>query len=540
MPPASIDVDRIFAQAVRHRDAGRLAEAEHLGWHILAADPNHADSLHLLGLLARETGRLELAIGLTEQAIAINPRVAVYHSNLGNMLGEQGNLEESMACFVRALALDPDFAEAQSNLAHTLGQLGRLEEAVALGCAALNIRADSAPALHSLGNLLWQVGRIDESVECCRRAVALRPDDAESHNILGIALRQQGALAEALACSRKAVALKPDMPEAHTNLAMALLAQGAFAEGWAEYEWRWQAGEMPSVARDFAQPQWRGEPAAGRTLLVHAEQGFGDTLQFCRFATSAASLGLRVILEVPAPLLRLMRGLPGVERVIAAGDALPAFDLHCPMLSLPLALGTTLETIPSPIGYLHADPAQAAMWRARLGGAPGLRVGLAWAGNPRPHSPGAAAIDRRRSIDPALLAPLMAIPGVRFGSVQKGGPPAPSEFPLLDAMDEMADFADTAALIANLDLVISIDSAVAHLAAALGRPVWLLDRFDCCWRWLIGRRDSPWYPTLRIYRQPRPSDWPSVLAEVAGDLAPLASKAAGVQPVAPAENPYGY
>jgi Flp pilus assembly protein TadD len=538
MPAASTSIDSTFAAALECQRAGRPEEAERLCWQILVADPDHADTLHLLGVVVHHAGRKELGMGLVGQAIALRPGVAIYHFNYGNMLGESGQLEASVASYQRALALDPGFTIAQSNLAHALGQLGRIEEAVAIGWQALQLGGETAAALHTLGNLLWQVGRLDDSVECCRRAVALEPDNAEANNILGIALRQQGALEEALACARKAVACKPDLPEAHSNLAMALLAHGEFAEGWAEYEWRWQTSGMQPVARGFAQPQWRGEPAAGRTLLVHAEQGYGDSLQFCRLAPLAATRGLRVILEVPAALARLVATLAGVEQVVVQGEKLPPFDLHCPMLSLPMALGTTIETIPASASYLHADPAQAARWRARLAG-DGPWVGLAWAGNPRPNSPGGAALDRRRSIAPELLSPLFAVPGVRFVSLQKGGPPPPPGAPLLDAMDEMRDFCDTASLLTNLDLVITVDSAVAHLAGALGRPVWLLDRYDCCWRWLLGRRDSPWYPQLRIYRQPRPSDWDAVIAEVAGDLRMLAKPDDLRLPVA-AGNPYGY
>jgi len=268
----------------------------------------------------------------------------------------------------------------------------------------------------------------------------------------------------------------------------------------------------------FARPQWRGE-ATRKTLLIHAEQGIGDTLQFCRYAMLAAGRGLRVTMEVQTPLVRLLRGLPGVDLVRGCGDELPAFDLHCPMLSLPFALGTTMATVPSATCYLHADAALAAAWQARLAAMANqcLRIGLVWAGNPD-----AVAIDHLRSLAPDRLAPLFALSGLHFFSLQKGGPAAPGDFPLTDFMDEMADFADTAALIANLDLVISVDTAVAHLAAALGKPVWLLDRFYPCWRWLTGRRDSPWYPSLRIYRQPSSGDWDSVLAEVARDLRGLA------------------
>jgi hypothetical protein len=271
---------------------------------------------------------------------------------------------------------------------------------------------------------------------------------------------------------------------------------------------------MAGSQRTFKQAQWTGEPARGQTLLIYAEQGFGDSLQFCRYATLAAKRGLRVILEVQAPLVRLLRTLPGVDQVMALGEPLPDFDVHCPMMSLPLAFATTVETIPGSAAYLRADPMQVAVWQTRLDGMPqrGPRIGLVWAGSAM------LTADRRRSINPEKLAPLFRLSGFHFFSVQKSGQAAPSDFPLTDYMDEMDDFADTAALIANLDLVISVDTAVAHLAAALGKPVWLLDRFDHDWRWLTGRRDSPWYPTLRLYRQPQRGDWDAVLAEVLHDL----------------------
>jgi len=300
---------------------------------------------------------------------------------------------------------------------------------------------------------------------------------------------------------------------------MALLAQGDLATGWEEYEWRWKTPHFVAACRNFSQPQWRGESAAGRTLLIHAEQGYGDTLQFCRYAPMAAARGLRVILEVPQPLVRLLRSLPGVDQVVARGEDLPAFDLHCPMLSMPLAFGTTLATIPSAPFYLQADAGQVAAWRTRLDAMEDQnpRIGLVWAGNPRRHAPELAAIDRRRSLPLEQLAPLLDLSGLHFFSLHKDGP-APEGVKATDFMHEMKDFADTTALIANLDLVISVDSAVAHLAAALGKQVWLLDRFDPCWRWLRGRRDSPWYPTVLLYRQTHPGDWAPVLAEVAANL----------------------
>jgi hypothetical protein len=307
---------------------------------------------------------------------------------------------------------------------------------------------------------------------------------------------------------------------------MTLLRAGRYEEGWREYEWRWKTHQLASSVRDFSQPRWEGGALDGRVLLVHAEQGFGDTLQFCRYAKRVEG---RVVLEVPSALVGLMQSMGGGVQVVAKGDVLPAFDVHCPMMSLPVLIETAPDPVSNAAPYLHAAPERAADWQARLAELPGLRVGLVWAGGARPDQPTLGAVNRRRSMTLAALAPLSAIAGVRLVSLQKGGPAeevsqAPSGMQIHDFTAELHDFSDTAALIEALDLVISVDTAVAHLAGGLGKPVWLMNRFDSCWRWLTERRDSPWYPTLVQYRQPAPGDWDSVVADVACDLAALASE----------------
>jgi tetratricopeptide (TPR) repeat protein len=483
--------------------------------------PDFLEAQNNLGNLLREQGRLEGAVACYRRVLDLRPNSPDVANNLGIALGEQGRLSEAVACYRRVLELRPDLPEAHNNLGHALERQGRLDEAIACFRGALHRRPDFPKALYNLGNTLAAQRRLDEAVVCYRKALQLSPDYTEACNNLGNVLREQGRLDDAVTWLRRAVALQPDFADAHGNLALALLAQGDWAAGWKEYEWRWQTPPMIGSRRGFAQPQWCGEPAAGLTLLVHAEQGLGDTLQFCRYASLAAARGLRVVVEAQKPLVRLLLSLDGVQAVVARGDGLPDFDLHCPMLSMPLALGTTPATIPPAPSYLRADAAEVASWRTRLAalGNRGPRIGLVWAGSPGLPS------DRRRSIGPERLAPLLGVPGVHLFSLQKTGPAAPEAFPLTDFMDEVADFAATAALVANLDLVVSVDTAVAHLAAAMGRPVWLLDRFDPDWRWLAGGRDSPWYPTLRLFRQPHPGDWDSVLAEVVRDLRKLAAAA---------------
>jgi tetratricopeptide (TPR) repeat protein len=445
-----------------------------------------ADRLYLEAVVAQQMGRQDSAVDVIRQAISLYPEAAPYHCALGNALREQGRLDEAVVCYRKAIDLKPDLADAHYNLAVALMSLEHSAEAAASLQAAIRLTPDFPEALNALGVIHMQLGRPAEAIPHFREAIRLRSDTAEVHN----------------------------------NLGMALLAVGDMSAGWPEYEWRWTVEPGVASRRALAQPQWRGEAAEGRTLLIHAEQGLGDSLQFCRYAPLAHARGLRVVIEAPASLIRLLRRLPGVDAMVACGEALPDFDLHCPMLSLPLALGTTLATVPGTTPYLHADPAAAAAWQSRLAETvtAGTRVGLVWAGNSQPTWPQLAAVDRRRSLAPERLAPLLEVSGTRFFSLQLGGVPAPACFHLIDHMDAMRDFADTAALIANLDLVISVDTAVAHLAGALGKPVWLLDRFGHCWRWLAGRRDSPWYPTLRIYRQPCPGNWDAVLTEVARDL----------------------
>jgi hypothetical protein len=331
----------------------------------------------------------------------------------------------------------------------------------------------------------------------------------------------------------RALAVRPGFVVAHQNRAYARLLAGDFGRGWADHEWRWRNDADPLAAerRPFAEALWLGEHSlAGRSILLYAEQGFGDTLQFCRYVRWVADLGASVVLEVPEPLVRLLSGLAGVAQVVTREASRPTCDYRCPLMSLPLAFQTTLGTIPVRVPYLAADPGNARDWRERLGERRGPRVGLVWSGGFRPHQPSLWSVNARRNVPLAKLAALRH-PGLTFYSLQKGRP-AESELAeliasgwtgpsIIDWTQALGDFADTAALIENLDLIVSVDTATVHLAGALGKPVWLLNRFDSCWRWLLERTDSPWYPTLRIYRQSAPGDWDGVLERVRADLVAL-------------------
>jgi predicted O-linked N-acetylglucosamine transferase (SPINDLY family)/ADP-heptose:LPS heptosyltransferase len=520
-PDGAQPPDAIEARARQLLDAKQLDEAEAMLRALTARAPDRATAWFLLGRVRHAAGDLDAAIDFLRKAIALDPRLAAAHSDLGIFLQGRGQLAEAEACYRRAIELVPNFAAAMSNLGAVLAERGRLEEASGWYSRAIAERADFPDAHNNLGATMAKLDRVEEAEALHRRAIALKPDFADAHYNLGVALHGQGRFDEALAGYAEAVRLNPDYVDARWNRAFLLLTMGRFAEGWREHEWRWQRKHQPP--RSFPQPLWKGEPIDGRTILLHNEQGTGDTLQFVRYAPLVAARGARVLLQVQRPLARLVRASldSGIE-VLAEGDLLPPFDLHSPLLSLPLCLATTLENIPARIPYLAADPAAAARWRARIGPAPGLKVGLVWAGNAQHKN------DRNRSIALERLLPVIDEVKARWFSLQVGeragdlARVAPGK--VTNLADRFIDFAETAAAIDNLDLVISVDTAVAHLAGALGKPVWVLLPAVPDWRWLLGRADSPWYPTARLFRQPARGDWDSVMRALREALGELTGK----------------
>jgi tetratricopeptide (TPR) repeat protein len=494
---------------------GRHADAEIRYREALRLKPDNVDAHGALGTMLQGIGHLDEAESHLREALRLNPQSGVACNNLGIMLCRRDRLEEAEAKFREALRRSPNFAAAHANLGSILRHRRELDEAEKHCRQALSLNLDLAEGHFVLAQVLETREQYEEAERHYREAVRLKPDCADWHNDLAKLLLEMRRLQDAQPWFNEALRLRSDHPETHSNLAIAMLLTGNYKEGWQEYEWRWKLRKRPGRLDDFSQPVWDGQNINGRTLLVHAEQGFGDTIQFCRLVSLLGSQA-RVILEVQRPLATLLADLPGVDQIVARGDPLPHFDVHCPLLSLPRLLGTSLTHIAGQVPYLSADPTRVAKWRDRLCQIPGLRVGVAWAGSPT------MADDRRRSIAPDRLAALADIPGVSFVSLQKSATEqacsAPSGMVLHDWTDEFHDFADTAALIANLDLTISVDTAVIHVAGALGRPVWLLNRFSGCWRWLLEREDSPWYPTLRQFRQPRPGDWDSALLKVKAAL----------------------
>jgi hypothetical protein len=433
-------------------------------------------------------------------------------NELGRGFAARGRYEEALACYGHALAIRGDIPHIWTNRGRALRNLDRPDEAEPSLREALRLKPDFVSAYTELGLVLDYLGRFEEAEASVRMALRLRPEDALAHYRLGRILYHLGRAGEAQASFRTALSLRPRILECRWALGQALLMGGQFEEGWKEFEGRWQTEQM---APPFPMPSWNGEAIGDRVILLFADQGHGDTLQFCRYVPRVAAGARKTILAVQPPLLRLMSRLPGVSEIITQGVQPPSFDLWCALMSLPYAVGTTLETIPA-APYLSADPADVAQWRERLAGLAGLRVGLCWAGG-RSRSPSKNAEDRRRSVSLATLAPFGGISGVQFISLQKG-PPAdeatcpPQGMQFHDFTNDLQDFADTAALIESLDLVISVDTAIAHLAGALGKPVWILNRFDTCFRWPRDQDGSPWYSSARQFRQPTPGDWHSVIS----------------------------
>lgn len=515
---------------------GRADEALACYDKAITLDPRYAEAYFNRGNAFGKMEKYEAALGDYGNAIAIRPSYVAAFLNRGNIFRQQGRLSEALADYERVIALAPGSAEAYSNRGIALQEQGQFIAAIASYKQAVALDPHNAQAYANLGFALKEVGQTDAALISCNMAIALAPEMATAYLNRGLLQHEAMQIEAALASYEEALARRPDYAAAHWNKALVLLLEGRFAQAWPLFEWRRKRDGLAHAPRDFAEPLWLGEfPLNDKVILLHSEQGLGDTIQFCRYVKKVAALGARVILEVPVPLLSLFRSLDGVDRLVAAGEPLPSFDYHCSLLSLPLAFRTELASVPAEEAYLKADPLKKRYWQERLAAEaapPKLRVGLVWAGGFRPDQPELWGANVRRNIELAKLAGLKA-ERIAFYSLQKGEPAesdpqrlaqAAWDGPqIVDYSRELTDFSDTAALLDNLDLVISVDTSTAHLAAALGKPVWILNRFDTCWRWLLDREDSPWYPTVRLYRQQKTGDWDSVLERVKADLGRLAA-----------------
>jgi tetratricopeptide (TPR) repeat protein len=463
-------------------------------------------------------GRFDQAERLLYRALALAPAAAEIQLLLGDLFRVQGKREASLQCCLAAVELAPGLAQAHNNLGTACRELGDFERAVAEYRRALVLDGSLPEAHFNLGVCLHQRGADEEAIRCYEQALRLKPDFALARLNLGVLLEDRADVAGAAAAYAGAVAADPGLVEAHVNHGMQLLLAGCLAEGWEEFEWRLRYPEYSGADVAAAASRWDGGTLDGRAILLEAEQGFGDALQFLRYAPLVAARGGRVIVRCAAELADLFAHAPGVSAVVRRGEALPSFDAWCPLPSLPRAFGTRLESVPAEVPYVRANPSKSALWRARLADAGSeCRVGLVWASQSG-HRTAAA-----KSIALEALAPLGGVTGVRFYSLQKGEAALQAQRPpagmrLTDLGAELADFSDTAAAVANLDLVISVDTAVAHLAGAMARPTWTLLKRVPDWRWLLGRDDCPWYPTMRLYRQERPGDWQAPVMALAGEL----------------------
>ena len=443
----------------------------------------------------------------------------------------KGEFAEAGKCYLEIIASDPKSFDAL----HMLGVLGYQMDnsnlSVQFLLKAIELNSNNARVYYNLGAALKKLNRFGDALNCYDRAIELNKTFAEAHFNRGFILALMMQIEAALSSYETAIRLDASLIQVHWNKALVLLLKGDYENGWPLYEWGWRASQRGAV-REFSQVLWTGaEGLKGKSILLHAEQGFGDTIQFCRYTQLVAELGAQVVLEVPAPLRQLLTGLSGVAEIIEAGSALPITDYHCPLMSLPLAFKTRLSNVPFSAAYLVADSSKKHMWRQRLAHVRGLKIGLVWNGGFRPNQPEVWDLNERRNIPLVMFSQAFNAVPVNFYSLQKGDP-AESEirghenafWPLKNLSNfsaELTDFSDTAALIANLDLVISVDTSTAHLSAALGVPTWILNRFDHCWRWLLNREDSPWYDTVKLYRQGPERQWEPVLVQVAKDLLAL-------------------
>ena len=538
-------LERMMNEAIEHHRNSRFQQAAEGYWKVMEANPGHAQATYLLGMVMHKIGENEKAIELISQALTFGYGGAEGYCNLGIIYNQLGRLEDVVECQKQSIARDPqytaayfnlgnayrdlsqpeaaiealqtavaqkpDFPQAYNNLGLAQHDAGRFEDALACYDKALTSKPDYTDAYLNMGNALRELGRPDAAAVSFQKAIVLDHDLFEAHNNLGNVLMKQDQLEAAAASYATAIGLKPDNPGAHKNLGIISLLQGDFETGWPEYSWRRLEDDPVFKVRNYKQPFWNGEDLTGKTIFVYPEQGLRDIIQFVRYLPMVRERGGYVAFDVPLSMVRLFRDLDGIDIALKHGDLLPPFDCHTPLLELPRLFGTTLDTIPASAAYLHADKELTGAWAERLGPRQGFRIGLVWGGNPGHLN------DHNRSIDPELFRPLIETPGVEAFSLMVGRDGEAARVfgdGLSDLAPHLGDFADTAAAIAHLDLVISVDTAPAHLAGALGAPVWTLLPFNSDWRWMLDRDDSPWYPSMRLFRQETPGDWEGVFQEV--------------------------
>ena len=511
-PEAADSADAYDGLAAVLQDGGRVDDA------VLASTAavrlrGEADDAYRLGYTLEQMGRADDANAAYGLAADFRPAFAEAHAKVAAWLLRQDRLADAVARYQLAADAGPAVAEIHTNLAHARRLAGDEDGALKSARRAVELKPDLAAAHNVLGGVLKDRRRPSDALAALQRAVQIDPNLAEAYTNIGGVLEQINRVADATGAYQNAVTLGPGVPQFHVNLGCNRLLRGDLAGGWPELDWRRLDRTNPTSRSFDGRPVWDGSPLAGRTILLTAEQGLGDTIQFLRYASLVADRGGRVVVECQPELVELARTVRGVTDVVAQGADLPAFDVHCPLMTLPLVFRTTLDSVPAAVPYVSADPAKAAAFAAKLPGG-GRRVGLVWAGDPK------YANDRARSLNPARLAPLAGVPGVRWVSLQKSAAaPLPAGFDAVDLSGELHDFTDTAAVVAGLDLVLTVDTSVALLAGAFNVPTWVMLPAVPDWRWLLGRADSPWYPSARLFRQAEPGDWAGVVRDVAAALA---------------------
>ena len=505
------------------KERSKTREAEACYRKAIALQPNFADAHNNLGNVLRELGRPTEALAACEAALALNPQMAEAHNNRGAALAALGRWPEAIASFRQAIMLQPLYPDAHGNLGNALRELGRFDEAALSLREAVRLQPGSSERHHALAIAQLHGGDIGEALTSCRTALRLDPQLVGAHISLGYALSELGQFSAALDCYQRALEIDPDAREAKKNRALVRLLLGNFADAWPDYEARWGSKELPH--RPFPQPLWDGAPLEGRRIFIHAEQGLGDTLQFVRYLPLVKACGGKVLFACAAPLHPLLAEFGGIDRLLPQDEPLPPFDVHAPLLSLPRIFGTRVETIPAPTPYVSVSRDLIDDWSRELGSIHGFRVGIAWQGSK------AHQRDRERSIPLTCFEALARMPGVRLIALQKGegreqldalaGRIAVED---LGSRYEAGDFRDTAAVMKNLDLVVTCDTAVGHLAGALAVPGWLALPFVPDWRWLLDRDDSPWYASVRLFRQQRRGDWSAVFVRIEDALLALLTR----------------
>jgi tetratricopeptide (TPR) repeat protein len=489
---------------------------------VLKSHPRNAKAFHLLGVIYYQNGAFDAALENVKKSLLLDPANAEAHYNLGNIFREMKRPDEAIACYMKALQLNPGITHVYMNLGTVFQGKGLFDEAIINYRKALRCDPNNADIYYNLGLVFEEKDQLDEAVICYQKAIMLDPDFADAYNNLGILFNRKNQPDSALTYYKKAITIDPNFADAHWNMSHVLLIKGQFQEGWKEYEWRWKVKELYRHSlpqkRNFCQPLWDGSDINGRIILLYAEQGFGDTIQFIRYASLVAQYGATVIVECPDKLTSLLQNTEGVHKVVSYRDQLPEFDVHCPLLSLPSLFNTTLDNIPAKVPYIIPNLTLVQEWREVINYSDfNLKIGLVWATDRLP---------KEKSCSLQVFSSLTSLNDISFYSLQKGEPAIQAKKPpkgmtFFDYTEKISDFSDTAAFIMNLDLVISVDTAVAHLAGALGKPVWTLLPFTPDWRWMLNREDSPWYPTMKLFRQSAPGNWNAVMARVQKELSAL-------------------